>query len=114
MANVEAKEVCEHQAVLDKYSEDLNFFQARVSMHKDIEELVAKKHRIEEALAMASEAAHAATSQNRYDRERRSRMQRLSMLEQRVIALRKVPSLSPSYPRASPVPRCVDSNRAGK
>lgn len=75
-------------SVLRKYAEDLTFSQVSYSSQHELQSLSRKRARLEEDLQMASVMVDRATDSLRIDRERRSLVSRLTMVQQRVESLR--------------------------
>lgn len=95
-------------ATLEKYGEDLRNKQLTYSIMQQLLDLGQKRQRYETDLELASQAAHRQTDTLRVDRERRSRLSRLVMMENRVYSLRERLSCSTANQSGNPF-----SNSAG-
>lgn len=76
-------------SVVAKYGVDLSYYQSIYSAAREMEEITRKKRRYEEDLQLASQAAHRQTDTLREDRERRSQLSRLTVIQQRVDDLKR-------------------------
>ncbi|RNF04710.1 hypothetical protein TraAM80_05044 [Trypanosoma rangeli] len=74
--------------VLGKYAEDLVWAQAYFAHALEMSTIIRKKEKLEAELELASCVARRETQTLRVDRERRSKMSRLTMMQQKVDALR--------------------------
>ncbi|KAG8349023.1 hypothetical protein TRVL_00120 [Trypanosoma vivax] len=75
--------------VLDKYADDLANAQMHYVFATEMNTIGEKKRRLEADLALASHVAHQETDTIRADRERRSKLARLTVMQQKVDALRE-------------------------
>ncbi|KAH9586658.1 hypothetical protein LSM04_004214 [Trypanosoma melophagium] len=75
--------------VLEKYAEDLAMAQMHFLHATEMNDINKKKQQLESDLELASRVAQRATDNLRVDRERRSKLSRLTMMEQKVEALRE-------------------------
>lgn len=75
--------------VLDKYAEDLSYAQMHFAHVTEINVISRKRQKIESELELASRVAHQTTDTLRFNRERRSKISRLTMIQQKVDALRE-------------------------
>ncbi|KEG10355.1 hypothetical protein DQ04_03831050 [Trypanosoma grayi] len=75
--------------VLDKYAEDLADAQVHLAHAAEMHAITRRKRQLEADLALASRAARKTTDTLRVDRERRSKLSRLTMIQQKVDALRE-------------------------
>nr|CCC91610.1 conserved hypothetical protein [Trypanosoma congolense IL3000] len=76
-------------AVLDKYVEDFTNSQMHFVLTTEMNAIAQKKRRLEADLAIASQMAHKETDNFRTDRERRAKLSRLAMMQQKVDTLRE-------------------------
>ncbi|CCW71219.1 unnamed protein product [Phytomonas sp. Hart1] len=79
-------EVC---SMLDKYAEDFNYDMKIYTSALLLEKIGKKRKRLEEDLELASQVAHRHTDHLRADRQRRSRLSRMMVMQQRLESLRE-------------------------
>ncbi|KPI84508.1 hypothetical protein ABL78_6443 [Leptomonas seymouri] len=92
---LKANEVSE---TLDRYAGEARYGQGTYAMAHELTELGRKRQRLESDLELASRVAQRTTDTMRVDRERRSRISRLSAMQQRVQSLRETVRSSTSSP----------------
>ncbi|KAG5511173.1 hypothetical protein JKF63_07115 [Porcisia hertigi] len=85
-------------AVLNKAAEDSQHAQSVYAMSHELLQIGHKRKRLEADLELASQVAQRTTNTMRVHRERRSRISRLSALQQRVCSLREAVQCSTSNP----------------
>jgi hypothetical protein len=84
----------EYEQSARKFLGDLEFVQRHHSLAHEINELAAKKRRLEEDLELASRAAHTTNEAHRLERQRRSKMARVTLLEAKVNTIIEVSKAS--------------------
>ncbi|KAG5486700.1 hypothetical protein LSCM1_07954 [Leishmania martiniquensis] len=89
-------------ATLSKAAEDTQYAQSNYAMSHELLQMGRKRKRLEADLALASHAAQRTTDTMRVDRERRSRISRLSAVQQRVHSLRETVCSSAGNSTAAP------------
>jgi hypothetical protein len=67
-----------------KFLDDMHFLQRRHSLSAESDALAAKKSRLEDDLNLASRSAHTSNEAHRLERERRSKVARVTLLEAKV------------------------------
>lgn len=86
---------------LGKYAEEARCGQGIYAMTHELTELSRKRRRLESDLELASRVAQRTTDTMRVDRERRSRISRLSAMQQRVQSLRETVQSSTGSPAST-------------
>lgn len=86
---------------LGKYAEEARCGQSIYAMTHELTELSRKRRRLESDLELASRVAQRTTDTMRVDRERRSRISRLSAMQQRVQSLRETVQSSTGSPASA-------------
>jgi hypothetical protein len=86
---------------LGKYAEEARYGQGTYAMAHELTELSRKRRRLESDLELASRVAQRTTDTMRVDRERRSRISRLSAMQQRVQSLRETVQSSANSPASA-------------
>lgn len=112
----------EVSATLLKTAEETQYVQSSYAMSHELLDLQRKRRRLEADLELASHVAQRTTDTMRVDRERRSRISRLSAMQQRVHSLRDTVHSSSSNPpiaaaasSAQPLQRTVSvASRSGQ
>lgn len=89
-------------ATLSKAAEDTQYAQSSYAMSHELLQIGHKRKRLEADLELASHVAQRTTDTMRVDRERRSRISRLSAMQQRVHSLRDTVCCSTSNPTTAP------------